>query len=119
MAVETLTVQTVERVTGVLRNLQSVTTLDGFRFLNDGRTVLYVANDAGALVLGAALQPTVDGVTETDVKTITVTAAEVWVVGPFPTKWYNDANGYCDVAVDADLVAAAAEGIVPIKVPGG
>ena len=119
MAVETLDVQTVERVTGVEADLQTVTTANGFRFLNDGRTVLYVANDAGALVLGFELQPTIDGVTETNVKTVTVVASEIWVMGPFPTRWYNDANGYCEVQIDADLTAAAAEGVVPLLIPGG
>ena len=119
MAVETLDVQTVERVTGVIVDLQSVTTANGFRFLNDGATLLYVANDAGALVLGFEFQPTVDGVADPDVKPVTVVAAEIWIMGPFPTRWYNDASGYCDVQIDADLVAAAAEGVCPLKIVGG
>ena len=117
MAVETLDVQTVERATGVIVDLQTVTTANGFRFLNNGRTMLYVANDAGALVLGFELQPDVDGVTETNVKTVTQDASEVWIMGPFPTRWYNDANGYCEVQIDADLTAAALEGVCPFLLP--
>lgn len=106
MAVETLTVQTSNR-TGAEVNIQAVTTANGFRFPNDGKTRLYVVNDAGALVLNFTIQPTLDSVA-VGTKDVTVTASETWVVGPFPTKWYSDADGFCDVAVDADLAAGIA-----------
>ena len=106
MAVETLTVQASSR-TGAIVALQSITTLNGFRFPNDGMTILYIENNAGALVLNFTIQPTVDG-EAVATKDITVTASENWVMGPFPTRWYNDATGYCIVAVDADLASATA-----------
>lgn len=110
MATETLTVQTASR-SGAQVNLQSVTTAGGFQFANDGDIVLHVANDAGALVLNFTVQTTVDG-EAADTKDVTVTASQTWVIGPFPTRWYNDGSGNCIVAVDADL----ATGIAPVRV---
>ena len=110
MALETLTVQAANR-TGAIVNTQAVTTAGGFRFLNDGKTILHVINDVGALVLNFTIQSTVDS-EAVATKTITVTASETWVCGPFPSQWYNDGSGYCIVAVDADLAA----GIAPISV---
>ncbi len=110
MALETLTVQTANR-TGAEMALQSITTAGGFRFLNDGKTMLYVENNAGALNLGFTIQPEMDGEAVT-VKTITVTASENWVMGPFPVQFYNDADGYCDVSTDTDI--ASSTGLVSV-----
>lgn len=116
MAQETLTVQTVDR-TGASRALAAVTSADGFKFANDGKTCLVVYNDAGAITLTFAIQMIVDGVTITNVKSVVVTALECWVIGPFPTKWYNDANGDVICTISADLTPAALnEGVVAIKV---
>ena len=106
MALETLDVQSLNR-DGTLVDLQSITTAGGFRFLNDGKTLLYMENDAGNMVLTFAIQEMVDGEAVT-VKTITVTASENWVMGPFPQEWYNDANGMIIVTCDADLATATA-----------
>jgi len=106
MALETLTVQAANR-TGAQVALQSITTVGGFRFLNDGRTVLYMENDAGAMTLNFTIQPTVDAEVVAT-KDIVVTASENWVMGPFPAQWYNDASGYCVVAASADLASATA-----------
>jgi len=102
MTQEILTVQTANR-TGAAMALQSITIADGgFKFLNNGKTMLYVENNAGALVLTFAIQPTLDG-KAVAVKTVTVTASEKWVVGPFPTQWYNDASDYVICTTDTDL----------------
>lgn len=110
MAVETLTVQDSDR-TGAEVNLQAVTTANGFRFPNDGKTVLVVTNDVGALVLNITVVPTVDS-EAVDTKDITVTASETWTLGPWPVRWYTNSAGFCDVAVDADL----ALGVAPVRV---
>ena len=115
MALETLDVQTAERATGTKRDLQSVSGDGGFRFLNDGNTVLYIANDAAAITLAVKIEVTIDGVAVTDTKDIVVADGEVWVAGPFPPHYYNDADGYVFVTPSTDLVAAAAEGVVPVK----
>lgn len=106
MAQETLTVQVAGR-SGAQVNLQSFTSLNGFKFLNDGRTVLYVENDAGDLTFGFTIQTTVDGQSGLS-RTVVVTASQKWVIGPFPVDQYNDADGYCVVTADADLATATA-----------
>jgi len=110
MALETLTVQTADR-TGAQMALQSITTAGGFKFENNGKTMLYVENNVGDLVLTFAIQPTLDG-QAVAVKTVTVTASEKWVVGPFPTRWYNDADDYIICTCDADL--ASGVGLVSV-----
>ena len=101
MALETLTVQTANR-TGAKMALQSITIDGGFRFTNNGKTMLYVENNAGALTLTFAIQPTIDG-NAVAVKTVSVTASEKWVIGPFPTQWYNNASDYVICTTDTDL----------------
>ena len=101
MALETLTVQTAGRA-GAELAYQAVTNVGGFKFINDGKTMMFVKNDAGDLVITAAIQPTVDS-EAVDVKTVTVTASETWVSGVWPTEWYNDTSDYVICTVDADL----------------
>ena len=113
MALETLTVVDTDR-TGAIQGAESVTNAGGFRFLNNGHTFLVVTNDGvGAKVLTFKIQPTPDTESVT-VRTITVLVSERWVMGPWPTKWYNDANGYCIVTIDVDL----ANGVAAISMEG-
>ena len=95
MAVETLTAQTADR-SGAQISLQSVTTADGFKFPNTGRTLLIVNNDAGALALNFTIQTTVDS-EAVSTKDVSVTASQEWVIGPFPTEHYNDSGGNVQV----------------------
>jgi hypothetical protein len=67
---------------------------------------LYVVNDAGALALVFTIQKTLDGQSAT--RTSTVTASENWILGPWPTELYNDADGLVTVTPDADLAAGIA-----------
>lgn len=115
MALETLTVQTVDR-TGLEQTYETITTAGGFRFLNDGKTLLAISNDAGNCEIGFTIPVTVDG-EAVATKIIDVTASEIWVMGPFPTRWYNDANGYCVCTVETDLVDAG-EGARALSVVG-
>lgn len=105
MATEALTRQQIGR-SGAEVNLQSVTSADGFTFPNDGHTALYVENDAGALALVLTIQATLDGQSAT--RTVTVTASEKWVVGPFPVELYNDADDLVTCTPDADLASGVA-----------
>lgn len=109
MAQETLTAQTASRA-GAQIDLQAVTTADGFKFPNTGRTLLVVNNDAGALALAFAIQTTVDS-EAVDTKDVAVTASQEWVIGPFPVEYYNDSTGCVVATVDADL----ASGIAVVK----
>ena len=105
MATEALTRQAVTRV-GAEMSLQSVTSADGFTFPNDGNTRLRVDNDAGALALVFAIQKTLDGQSVT--RTVTVTASESWVIGPFPMELYNNADDLVVCTPDADLANGVA-----------
>ncbi len=105
MATEALTRQSAGR-TGAEVNLQSVTSADGFTFPNDGHTVLYVENDAGNLALVFTIQETLDGQSAT--RTVTVTASENWVIGPFPPELYNDSDDLVTCTPDADLASGVA-----------
>lgn len=105
MATEALTKQTASR-TGAEAALQATTTVDGFTFPNDGSTLLYVVNDAGALAMVFTITKTLDGQSAT--RTATVTASENWFVGPFPTELYNDSDDLVLCTADADLAAGIA-----------
>lgn len=112
MAQEELSAQSVTR-SGAQMTMNSVTTADGFKFANNGRTLLIVANDASALALAFAIQITVDSEV-VDPKDVTVTASQTWPIGPFPKNIYNDADGNVVVTIDADL----ANGIAVLSVQG-
>lgn len=111
MAQETLDVQRASRL-GEEIDIQNVTTADGFRFKNDGRTVLIVSNDAGALQLAFTPTQQVDSL-DVETRTVTVAASEMWVLGPWPKQIYNDTDGYLDVAINADL--ATVYGVAPVR----
>ena len=106
MATEALTAQTASR-TGAQAALQSITTADGFTFPNNGRTLLYVENDAGALALVFDIVTSVDGQTGLT-RTATITASESWFVGPFPVDQYNDADGLVTCTPDGDVASSTA-----------
>lgn len=111
MAVDTITVQTALR-TGAEVNLQSVTTLDGFRFKNDGRTVLlFTEVNAANCEITVTPVNTVDGLAVA-ARTVDVTASEQWVLGPWPPEIYNDSDGYLNLTVEADEATSC----VPISV---
>jgi len=105
MATEALTAQSATR-DGAELNMQSVTALDGFTFPNDGHTVLIVDNDADALALVFTIQKTLDGQSAT--RSESVDSSEEWVIGPFPTEIYNDADGLVTCTPDADLATGVA-----------
>jgi len=105
MATEALTVQSAGRA-GAQESLQSVTSAGGFTFPNDGHTVLHVENDAGDLALVFTIQKTLDGQSVT--RTVTVTASQKWVIGPFPVELYNDGDDLVTCTPDADLASGVA-----------
>ena len=115
MAQETVPITQVTRA-GVVEAFTSVTTADGFRFKNDGKQLLVIATDAGALVVGFVTPGLIDGQAVAD-RSETQTAAVIWIYGPFPPAIYNDADGYVDVTIDADL-SDADEGAAVFKMGG-
>lgn len=106
MALETLTVQPVSR-DGALIALQSATIADGFQFPNNGKTLLFFKNDALDCELVFTIPVTVDGQSGLS-RTIDVTAAEHWVMGPFPVDQYNDAEGNVLCTPEQDIVSLLA-----------
>ncbi len=112
MAVETLTVQGAAR-TGAQLSAQSVTTADGFRFKNDGRTLMIIEEkNAANCELGITPVKTVDGLA-VSARTVDVTASQQWVLGPWAPEQYNDADGYANFTVEADQ--ASAVGLVSVR----
>ena len=105
MATEALTRTTATRP-GLELALQAETAAGGFTLPNDGKTFLYVVNDAGALALVFTIQETLDGQSAT--RTSTVTASENWILGPWPVELYNDSDGLVTCTPDADLAAGIA-----------
>jgi len=105
MALETLTVQSVSRA-GAEMSLQSVTTVGGFRFLNDGKTIMYVEekNTANCEV-GIIPTQKVDSQSAA-VKTVDVTSDKNFVLGPWAQDQYNDASGYANFTIEADQASA-------------
>jgi hypothetical protein len=111
MAVETLTVQSVA-ATGAQLNLQSVTTADGFRFKNDGHTLL-VVQEQNTANCEVTVTPTVtvDGLAVAT-RTVDVLSGQMWVLGPWAPEQYNDSDGYLDVGIEADQASA----VCPVSV---
>lgn len=113
MATETLTVQTASRTAAAAFTFQNVTSAGGFKFSNDGHTILVVSNDAGDLALAVTVQVTIDG-EAVSTKDITVAASTIKFCGPFPINIYNNSDGYVVVTPDADL--ATTYGVAPVSV---
>jgi len=111
MAVETLTVQSTLR-TGAVVNLQSITQDGGFRFKNDGHTVLlFTEVNAANCEITVTPVKTVDGLAVAT-RTVDVTASEQWILGPWAPEIYNDSDGYLNLTVEADEATSA----VPVSV---
>lgn len=106
MALETLTVQPLTR-DGALIALQSVTIAGGFQFPNNGKTLLYLKNDALDELLTFKIQTSIDGQSGLT-RAIDVTASESWVMGPFPVDIYNDADGNVFCTPETDITSLIA-----------
>ncbi len=93
MARTTLTVQQITRA-GLSPTYTAVDQPNGNQFLNDGRETIHVKNGgAGSLTVTVKRNYSVDGAAVPD-QTITVPAGEERKAGPFPTDWFNQADGY-------------------------
>jgi hypothetical protein len=69
-------------------------------FNNDGKTFFHVKNGATDCVITIDIPNlSIDGQAVTDI-TITCTATEERMIGPFPPGWYNDGDGHVNVAYD-------------------
>lgn len=114
MATEELTVVTANR-TGAGQGIETVTTADGFKFPNDGRTFLVIENDvAGNKVMAFKTYITIDGKAVPDAAA-TVISGEAWIVGPFPPQFYNNLDGFVECTIDVDLLTVY--GVAAISIP--
>ncbi len=112
MAKELLTAQKATRE-GVNPTYQSVTTLDGFRFLNDGHTILWFEEKVagGDVTITFTSTKTVDGAA-TVARSVTLPSGGKRILGPFPPDQYNDADGYLNMTISSN----EANGVVVISV---
>lgn len=87
---------------------------NGFKFLNDGKTRIYIKNaDSGACTaLIDNPQPCSFGGTTVHDVSLSLTNAKDYVIGPFPKYRFNDADGYVTIgltpAADATQISAKA-----------
>lgn len=71
------------------------------KWLNTGREYVEVTNGSGsAITLTFTIQSKIDGQSVANL-TVSVPAGDVVSVGPFPTAWYNDAQGNCNMSYSA------------------
>jgi hypothetical protein len=120
MAIVTLTVVEVDSTAAVELFSGGYTAAEdtnGFKFLNDGKTKLYIYNnDDGACTITVDVpQPCSYGGTSVHDVTDSLTNDKDYVIGPFPKHQFNDSDGYVTVAItpnsDAtDISAKAVKG---------
>jgi len=87
---------------------------DGYKFTNDGATILHLKNSSGSTKYITVTTPlTVDGLAVSDL-TLTITSTSEVFLGPFPTTTYNQQSGsdknmvYLNVdTTDASMTVAA------------
>lgn len=91
----------------------AATAVDGYEFLNDGKTLVNIKNDSGAVNLTATVDVpnTCDfnGSTVHDVA-IAIPFGDDWIIGPFPTHIFNAPDtGKVTIrlSVFADITACA------------
>jgi hypothetical protein len=117
MAVVTLTPKDVD-FNGVeaysdTADYEAATAVDGYSFLNDGKTIINIKNDSGAVSLTATVDVpnTCDfnGSSEHD-EAITIPFGDDYMVGPFPTHIFNEpSTGKVTIRLSAfaDITACA------------
>ena len=102
-----VTVQVMDRHTPVVATFAEAIAADGHKFLNDGRTLLYIKTDTvGAEHLITIQMPDssdIDGLVVSDLTYDLPDNQEV-VMGPFPPKVYNQSDGY--VYIDWEAATA-------------
>jgi len=107
MALETLTVQHVLR-TGAEVTYNSVTNVGGFRFLNDGKTIMVVVEKNTAdCEVGITPVAKIDSLAAV-ARAVDVKSGKTYVMGPWPPEIYNDTDGYANFTIEADEAAAVA-----------
>lgn len=93
----------------------AATATDGFKFLNDGKTLFFLKNaDTGATTATVDCpQPCSYGGTTVHDQTYSCTNAKDYVMGPFEKSQWNDSDGYVTISVteDSDVTDISAKAV--------
>jgi len=74
----------------------------GDKFDNTGSELVLIKNGSGSPVTLTITTPaTMDGLAVTD-RTVAIPAGEMHLLGPWPTKYYNDSNGQVSLGYSAE-----------------
>jgi hypothetical protein len=91
----------------------AATAVDGFEFVNDGKTFVSIKNGSGAVALTATVDVPrpcdLGGTTVHDVAMV-IPFGDDWLAGPFPTHIFNaQDSGKCTIRLSAfaDITACA------------
>lgn len=78
----------------------------GDQFLNTGREILYFKNtnasDRTITVATSATLPALGGALAIADVTLVISQNEEKIIGPFESRYFNDANGYVQLTYSAD-----------------
>jgi len=114
-----LTVEVADRHTPIVPSFTIAVVADGHKFLNDGRTFLYIKTNAvGENHLVTIQMPTssdVDGLVVDDI-TFDLLDNSDYVMGPFPPKVYNQTDGMVYIDWEVLLIAGVSTAVVRIPV---
>lgn len=91
-------------------NKTTVNTSNTYKFLNDGRTKVFVNNTTNANCTVTIVTPqTEDGLAITD-RTVAVPTLKAYSLGPYAADPYNDDNGYVALTFDQAVEITAFRG---------
>ena len=89
-----IAVEVIDRHTPIEPTQTSAVVADYHKFLNDGRTFLFLIGGTADCLLTVQTPGTVDGLAIDDVTfTVPLGATEFRMMGPFPPSIYNQADG--------------------------
>lgn len=97
-------------------NANAATPAASDKWVSTGKEFLYVYNGNGStltVTLTGGVGLTVDGLTPTN-RTVVITTLKKALIGPFPKKWYDDANGFMNIACDI----TASVKVLVVRFPG-
>ena len=98
MARTAISVQDLDR-SGLVPTMTTANKTDGNKFVNDGKTIIYVYAHSTAPTITIQTPGSVDGLAIAD-RTVSVTASDRKFIGPFPPSQYN--QGDDEVYIDVD-----------------
>ena len=111
-----ITVQVMDRHTPIEPTQTAAVVTDYHKFVNDGRTFLFLIGGAANCEIVVQTPGTVDGLAVDDITyDITLAATEYRIMGPFPPSVYNQSDGY--VYIDWEDGNIAGVKVAVIRMP--